>query len=305
MSGVAISSSRGRASGAITRRGGTHHHTDDTVPIIGHNLVVSEEVNHQLSNAVHETMSQGMNHATRKDYRNRIGRMIEYLKENFAEYYQIGVRDVTVEERGDRTRFYFEKKQDLIYRGLNVQYLIFFLSSTDKRKGDGKLKSYQDLRKYRDCVVWGAKMAGEQLPSSFFEDMETYLTAYKKKFAQAKKLGNVDEYSTDPIPTPVYRFLLRQSIKTNNMFAWTWTLLQWNCMARSASIDCLGFHNFSLGMDSIVIKYDESKADKAGEKLSEKIFYANPLNWTQCSWLALGKSSRKAGGAEHCMVVAP
>jgi hypothetical protein len=100
-------------------------------------------------------------------------------------------------------------------------------------------------------------MAGERLPSSFYEDMEIYLGAYKKKFAHAKKQGNVEEYSTDPIPLPVYRFLLRRSIETNNVFAWTWTLLQWNCMARSASIDCLAFHNFSLGLDSIVIKYDE------------------------------------------------
>ena len=59
-------------------------------------------------------------------------------------------------------------------------------------------------------------------------------------------------------------------------------------MARSASIDCLAFHNISLGVDSIVIKYDETKADKAGEKLSEKNVYANPLDWTMCTWLALG-----------------
>ena len=42
-------------------------------------------------------------------------------------------------------------------------------------------------------------------------------------------------------------------------------------MARSASIDCLAFHNLSVGsLDLIVIKYDETKADKAGKKLSEK-----------------------------------
>ena len=103
---------------------------------------------------------------------------------------------------------------------------------------------------------------------------------FKKKFAQAKKKGEVEEYSTDPIPLPVYRFLLRRSISQNNVFAWTWTLLQWNCMARSASIDCLAFHNLSVGsLDScsIVIKYDETKADKAGEKLSEKKYMLTPL----------------------------
>ena len=60
-------------------------------------------------------------------------------------------------------------------------------------------------------------------------------------------------------------------------------------MARSASIDCLGFHNFTVGsLDSIAIKYDETKADKAGEKLSSKNVYANPIDWTMCTWLGLG-----------------
>ena len=131
-------------------------------------------------------------------------------------------------------------------------------------------------------------MAGQPLPSNFFEKMNQYLAAYRKKFAQARKKGDVDEHSTDPIPLPVYRLLLRRSIETNNVFTWTWTLLQWNCMARSASIDCLAFHNFSVGLDSLVIKYDDSKADKTGEKLSEKNVYANPLDWTMCSWLAIG-----------------
>lgn len=41
-------------------------------------------------------------------------------------------------------------------------------------------------------------------------------------------------------------------------------------MARCASVDPLGFHNFSLGQDSLIVKYDDSKADKDGERLSEK-----------------------------------
>ena len=44
------------------------------------------------------------------------------------------------------------------------------------------------------------------------------------------------------------------------------------------SIDPLGFHNFSVGMDSVKCKYDDSKADKKGERVSPKNIYANPLN---------------------------
>jgi hypothetical protein len=269
----------GRSSHRVQRN------TNDTVPIIGSALV--PDVNNSVNDALHDTMSQGMSQATRRNYRSRISKIIKHFKENFPEYYEIGVRALTQEEIADRTKYYFKEKEDLIYTGLNVQFFMFFLSSTDKR-ADGKLKSHEDLRKYRDAVQWGAKMAGEHLPSSFYDSMEVYLIAYKKKLASAKKQGHVEEYSTDPIPLPVYRFLLRRSIETSNIFAWMWTLLQWNCMARSASIDCLAFHNFGLGTDSLVIKYDDSKADKAGEKLSEKNVYANPLDWTMCTWLALG-----------------
>lgn len=259
--------------------------TNDAAPILGSTLLPT--VDESVSNALHDTISKGMNDGTRRNYRNRIARIMKYLEENFPEYYQIGVRTLTQEERADKTKYHFNHEKDLIYTGFNVQFLMYFLSATDKRT-DGKLKSHEDMRKYRDSILWAAKIAGEQLPSSFYDAMEVYLGAYKKKFAHARKQGHVEEYSTDPIPLPVYRFLLSRSIETNNVFAWTWTLLQWNCMARSASIDCLALHNFSLGTDSIVIKYDETKADKAGEKLSEKNVYANPLDWTMCTWLALG-----------------
>jgi hypothetical protein len=50
----------------------------------------------------------------------------------------------------------------------------------------------------------------------------------------------------------------------------------------------LGFHNFSLGADSLICKYDNSKVDKGGEKLSEKNTYANPENHLLCFWTGLG-----------------
>ena len=59
-------------------------------------------------------------------------------------------------------------------------------------------------------------------------------------------------------------------------------------MARCASVDPLGFHNFSLGQDSLIVKYDDSKADKDGERLSEKNIYANTDHYYLCFWTGLG-----------------
>jgi len=184
-----MASSSGRSTGRQQRN------TNDTVPIIGSTLLPA--VDNSVNDALHETISQGMSQATRRNYRCRISKIIQHFKDHFPEYYQIGVRQLTQEEISDRTKYFFNKTEDLIYTGLNVQFLMYFLSSTDKR-ADGKLKSHEDLRKYRDSVLWGAKVAGQHLPSSFYDAMEVYLAAYKKKLATAKKQGHVDEYSTDP-----------------------------------------------------------------------------------------------------------
>lgn len=54
------------------------------------------------------------------------------------------------------------------------------------------------------------------------------------------------------------------------------------------SIDPLGFRNFTMGSDSIKCTYDNSKADQAGEKVSPKNIYANPLDPFLCTFTALG-----------------
>ena len=59
-------------------------------------------------------------------------------------------------------------------------------------------------------------------------------------------------------------------------------------MARCASVDPLSFHNFSLGQDSIIVKYDNSKADKYGKRLSEENIYANTDDYSLCFWTGLG-----------------
>ena len=120
------SSSRGRGNGRVLPH---QRRTNDTVPIIGSALVPA--VDDMVSNAVHETISQGMNLATRRNYRNRIARIIKHLQQYFPEYYEMGVRELTTEEISDRARYHFDNTEDLIYSGFNVQFLIYFLSSTD------------------------------------------------------------------------------------------------------------------------------------------------------------------------------
>ena len=59
-------------------------------------------------------------------------------------------------------------------------------------------------------------------------------------------------------------------------------------MARSVSIDPLGFHDMKRGTNSIKITWDNSRTDQAGEKVPPKNTHANPCEPATCSFLALG-----------------
>ena len=71
---------------------------------------------------------------------------------------------MTNEDLHDASKYYYGRyKYDLVYSGLNVNYLLHYMMSNSK-KASGKVKSKDDMRKYKDAVMWGAQVAGERLP---------------------------------------------------------------------------------------------------------------------------------------------
>jgi len=171
---------------------------------------------------------------------------------------------VSEEELTNPTLLFFNRyKFDLIYSGLNVEFVLHFLLSLKEKKSKdhGKLWYWGDMQKCKDAIMWGALVRNEQLPTKFYEGFDRLLAGYKKEFAQARKKRMAEEISADPIPVNLYKHVLQWSLEENHVFVWFWTVAQWNFMARSASIDPLAFHNFTLGNDSIIGKYDDSKAD--------------------------------------------
>jgi len=274
--------SRSRAHG-----GRIHIHerdVDDQAPIIGESLDLGEDFHESLQG----TLSKQMDDRTRRNYRNRLKRMMEFWGKNHNDYYKDGVRDVTEEELKDPSKYYFKKfKKEVIYTGLNVKLVLAFLLETQKKE-DGKIKSFDDIRKYKDAIQWGAATCHERLPTTFYVEIEKYLKSYRRVTQAAKKRGEMEDQGSDPIPVSLYQLILRWSIEANNIFLWFWTLTQWACMARCSNVDPLGFHNFKLGSDSIICKYDDAKADKEGEKLSEKNIYSNPFDYQVCWWTGFG-----------------
>jgi hypothetical protein len=135
-----------------------------------------------------------------------------------------------------------------------VKSFLKFLMATEKKEYCHFL-SFNDLQKYKDEILWAASMAEGRPPTTFYKEIEMCLKGYKKELVKARRdSNNTDEQSADPISFALYHLLLKWSVQSNNIFVWFWMLAQWNFMARYASVNHLGFHNFSLGAGSLICK---------------------------------------------------
>jgi hypothetical protein len=257
--------------------------TDDSVPILGANIEVQEE----HSAGVRNTEQRGLDLKTKRNYRNRIRDIYTFFSTAYPDYYSVGVRELSEEERKDPDSFFWKNTHDLIYTGINVSLVKAFLANK-KIKDNGNTSSHVQLRKYNDAILYGAKQASQLLPRGYYDEIERFLSSFRKETVEAKKEGKLDEQEADPISWSLFNLLLDWALDTSNIFIWTYSLLQWNCMARSVNIGGLGFHNFRDGEDHIVCCYDDSKADKTGEMCTDKHIYANPLEPKVCSFLSLG-----------------
>jgi len=98
----------------------------------------------------------------------------------------------------------------------------------------------------------------------------------------------MDEKSADPISFSLFRMILTWAVERGNIFVWVWTILQWNLMARSISIDPLALHNIGVSEDHFVIRHDSTKSDKEGDKIHNKAVYCNPMDHVLCPGVSLG-----------------
>ena len=256
---------------------------DDDVDILGDDVSVNEE----HLNAVRETTGNKLNTETKRNYRNRLNKMMSFWQREYPEYYAKGVRDLQPEDLANPDIFWWKNRRDLVYTGLNVKFVLAHMA-VEKTKDTGKTSSFSNIRKINDAVLYGAEQAGERLPRAYYAEMDKFLQSFKKETTKARKDGNLDEKECDPISWSLFRLILQWALEQENVMIWVFSLLQWHCMARSVNIGVLCLHNFKRLEDSIVCKYDSNKKDPTGEKVNDKHIYDNPFEGVLSIYCAIG-----------------
>ena len=249
----------------------------------------------QLSNehaqAVRSTEDHACSKETTRSHNRKLKKLIEWMRTNYPNESASMIRELTDEEKEDRERFY-QSSHDLLYGSLDPLVVKAFISANKVReiKEDGTevFYGFDHLRKYKDAVLFGAKRSRTTLSSQFYAEINPFIESLKKENQSKRKLGQLTEKEADPISFPLYRQICESALQKGDIFLWCFTVMQWNCIARSINIGNLRFNSLTVGQDSIVIKYWDTKKDKTGEKTCPKNCYANPKDPTICLFTSLG-----------------
>ncbi|KAI2494218.1 hypothetical protein MHU86_20321 [Fragilaria crotonensis] len=165
--------------------------TNDVVPIIGESIPI--KTLHSMG--MLETEGHDRQAKTKKDYRNRIKHIYEFMKKAYPQYCELGgIRKLGDADLGG---FHHKNTHDLRYEGLNVQIFKAFLT-TKKIKDNGNTSSFEQIRKYNDAVLWGLNVQKSSSHILLHGDGKVD-DVVSKEAATAKKDGRIDECEADPV----------------------------------------------------------------------------------------------------------
>jgi hypothetical protein len=145
-----------------------------------------------------------------------------------------------------------------------------------KVKPDGNTSSHVQLHKYNNPILYDAQQALQLLPRGNYDEIDNFLNSFRKETVEVKK-GKLDKQEADPISWSPFNLLLSWALDTSNIFIWTYSLLQWNSMARSISIGTLAFQNFRDGED---------------HKLCAAMMIQKWTKWVRSVWTSISMPTR-------------
>ena len=162
-------------------------------------------------------------------------------------------------------------------------------------RGKDKPPAFSTVRSYKSALVWYYKEAKLIIEPHIDQGLETLLKGYRRRVADLKLAGKMTIFEgKQHLTYDGYRLIAHTLFKTepfNTMlFAWPFIVLQWNLIARSATVGGLMMEHIGWEGDALLISTPKSKADQEGTKCFARHLYANPINPTICPVLALAVS---------------
>ena len=148
------------------------------------------------------------------------------------------------------------------------------------------------IRLYKSALLWYYKEQKLIMDPLVNQGIETLLKGYQRRVADRKSRGEMPTFEGKyHLTYDGYCLLATALFKmepfNQMLFGWPFLILQWNLIARSATVDAMMMEHVAWESDSLLISTPKSKSDQEGAKCFARHLYANPLNPIICPVLAL------------------
>jgi hypothetical protein len=159
-------------------------------------------------------------------------------------------------------------------------------------KHKDKPAAFSTVRQYKSALVWYYKEHKTVFQPEVNQGIETLLNGYKRKVSDHKLAGRMPVFEgKHHLTYDGYRRLAHSLFSAqpfaSTLFGWPYLVLQWNLIARTATVSAMMMEHVSWEGDALLISTPKHKGDQEGVKCFARHLYANPLNPVICPILAL------------------
>lgn len=175
---------------------------------------------------------------------------------------------------------------------LDLGVILNFFGWLTEVKHKDKPAAFSTVRQYKSALVWLYKEEKTIFPADVNQGLETLLKGYKRKVGELKMAGKMPVFEgKHHLTYDGYRTLalslLSAQPSVRVLFGWPYLLLQWNLIARTATVSTMMMEHVSWEGDALLVSTPKHKGDQEGTKCFSRHVYANPLSPVICPVLAL------------------
>lgn len=175
---------------------------------------------------------------------------------------------------------------------VELNAILSFFGWLIETKHKDKPAAFSTVRQYKSALVWYYKEQKTVFQPDVNQGIETLLNGYKRKVSDLKLAGRMPVFEgKHHLTYDGYRRLAHALFTaqpfTLTLFGWPYLVLQWNLIARTATVSAMMMEHVSWEGDALLISTPKHKGDQEGVKCFARHLYANPSSPIICPVLAL------------------
>jgi hypothetical protein len=188
--------------------------------------------------------------------------------------------------------YYTERLQQPFTLPVQRDHILQFFGWLINEKHKDKPAAISTVTLYKSALKWYYKEHKLIMTPEVNQELDTLLKGYQRRVSDLKLEGRMQVFEGKyHLPFQGYavlaKFLFRSTRFDEVLFAWPFLVLQWNLIARTATVSSIMMEHVGWEEDSLLITTPKHKGDQEGVKCFARHLFANPLFPEICPVLAL------------------